>query len=424
MTDCTISNQINNKNTLWTRDFTIITIGSVVSMLGNSMVGFAMSLMVLDYTNSPMLYAVYMVMFTLPQLIAPIISGAILDRFSRKKMIYTLDFISAGVYLIMAILLISGTFNFPLFAGICFLLGAIQSTYMVAYDSFYPLLITEGNFQKAYSISSMLETMTVVMVPVATFVYDLVGIGPLMIMNAFTFLVAAIFETQIGHEEEYIEKRKAETQEEVSGGKRMLLDIKEGMEYLKGEPGLLAIAIYFLFNMMACGAQDVLLLPFYKGNFTNGQYVYVIVFGAAFIGRALGGGIHYKVKIPVKYKFAFAMFIYIFIGVFEGSYTFMPVEIATVVSFFTGLAGVTSYTIRISSTQNYVPDEKKGRFNGVFFILMTGGMLVGQMVAGAIAELVDPRVVILSFNLIAVVAAIVIIGGNRKAVSKIYNTDN
>ena len=33
---------------LWTRDFTIITLGSVVSMLGNALSGFAMSLMVLD----------------------------------------------------------------------------------------------------------------------------------------------------------------------------------------------------------------------------------------------------------------------------------------------------------------------------------------------------------------------------------------
>jgi predicted MFS family arabinose efflux permease len=55
---------------------------------------------------------------------------------------------------------------------------------------------------------------------------------------------------------------------------------------------------------------------------------------------------------------------------------------------------------------------------------MTGGMLVGQMIAGAIAEIADPRVVILSFNLLAVAAAILIIGGNRKEVAKIYNTDN
>ena len=42
---------------LWTRDFTIITLGSVVSMLGNAMSGFALSLLVLDYTESSQLYA-------------------------------------------------------------------------------------------------------------------------------------------------------------------------------------------------------------------------------------------------------------------------------------------------------------------------------------------------------------------------------
>ena len=50
--------------------------------------------------------------------------------------------------------------------------------------------------------------------------------------------------------------------------------------------------------------------------------------------------------------------------------------------------------------------------------------MIGEVIAGAIAEIADPRVVILSFNLIAVVAAVVIIGGNRKEVAKIYNTDN
>ena len=49
-------------NRLWTKNYTIITIGSVVSMLGNSMAGFAMSLFVLDYTQSPLYYAIYMVL--------------------------------------------------------------------------------------------------------------------------------------------------------------------------------------------------------------------------------------------------------------------------------------------------------------------------------------------------------------------------
>lgn len=140
---------------LWTRDFTIITLGSVISMLGNSMSGFALSLLVLDYTGSNLLYAIYIATFTLPQIVMPIFSGAILDRFSRKKTIYTLDFLSSGVYLVAALILSRGWFSFPMLALFCFIIGSINSIYYVAYDSFYPLLISEGNYSKAYSIASV-----------------------------------------------------------------------------------------------------------------------------------------------------------------------------------------------------------------------------------------------------------------------------
>ena len=427
MTDITTTINTNTPrqtDTLWTRDFTIITIGSVISMLGNSLTSFAMSLMVLDYTNSSMLYAIYMVLYTLPQLVTPIISGAILDRFSRKKMIYTLDFVSAGIYLIMAIALLNGVFNFPMFAAVIFILGIIQSTYYIAYDSLYPMLITEGYYQKAYSISSMLETMTVVMVPVSTFVYKLVGIGPLMIINAVSFAIAAVFEMQIGHEEKYVEKRKNEVDNSSSKINQMLIDIKEGVKYMRSEPALLAIVSYFGLNMLACGAMDVLCLPYYKQNFKNGEYLYALVFGMSFIGRAVGGGIHYKFKIPTKLKFMFAMTIYIIIAIGEGTYMFMPIGLAVVVCFITGISGVTSYTIRISSTQSYVPDEKKGRYNGAFQLITTIGLLIGQMAGGALAQKMDARFVVFAGNIIALIAAIIIIGGNRKAVAKIYNTDN
>ena len=424
MTDITTTTNTNTPrqtDTLWTSDFTIITIGSVISMLGNSLTSFAMSLMVLDYTNSSMLYAIYMVLYTLPQLVTPIISGAILDRFSRKKMIYTLDFVSAGIYLIMAITLLNGLFNFPMFAAVIFILGIIQSTYYIAYDSLYPMLITEGYYQKAYSISSMLETMTVVMVPVSTFVYKLVGIGPLMVINAVSFAIAAIFEMQIGHEEKYVEKRKNEVDNSSSKIDQMLIDIKEGVKYMRSEPALLAIVSYFGLNMLACGAMDVLCLPYYKQNFKNGEYLYALVFGMSFIGRAVGGGIHYKFKIPTKLKFMFAMTIYIIIAIGEGTYMFMPIGLAVVVCFITGISGVTSYTIRISATQSYVPDEKKGRFNGAFNMLSTVGALAGEFAAGLLAVKYPERVVMLAVMLLCAVAAVIFIGGGKRHVEAIYN---
>ena len=201
--------QKEEKNTLWTRDFTIITAGSVVSMLGNAMSGFAMSLMVLDYTESTLLYAVYLAVFTIPQIIVPIISGAILDRFSRRRTIYMLDFLSSVLYLIASFILAGGWFSFPLFAIYVFLIGSIHSIYLVAYSSFYPLLITKGNYAKAYSVASVLEKLSAIMVPVATFVYKQVGISPLLAANAVCFFLAAVMETRIADGyEQYIELQK------------------------------------------------------------------------------------------------------------------------------------------------------------------------------------------------------------------------
>lgn len=418
----TVSNDLEIRKPLWTRDFTIITAGSVVSMLGNSMAGFALSLMVLDYTGSTMLYAIYLMTYTVPQLIVPIISGAILDRFSRKKMIYTLDFMMGGLYLLLGILLSHGWFNFPLFALFSLTVGSVGSIYMVAYDSFYPLLISEGNYSKAYSIASVLETFAIFMVPVATFFYKLFGMGPLLMINAVCFLVAATLETQIRAEEKYIEKQKKSIEgEDLSKVSRVLVDIKEGFRYLFSEKGLMAIAIYFLFSSMAGGASNVICLPYFKGNFENGEYLFMLVFGMSFVGRALGGAFHYKKKLDAGNKFYIALFVYIMIGIFEGLYLYTPLHVAMVLSFFVGVGGVTSYTIRISSTQSYVPDENKGRFNGAFQVLSTSGSLIAELLAGSLTLVMDQRAVLLLFELTSVVAAILIIGGNREHVKKIYN---
>ncbi|MBR5114583.1 MAG: MFS transporter [Oscillospiraceae bacterium] len=411
-----------NPNTLWTKDFTIITLGSVVSMFGNAMSGFAMSLMVLDYTQSALYFAIYVAIFTLPQIVMPIFSGAILDRFSRKKTIYTLDFISAGLYALVAVLLSQGIFNFALFAVYVFILGSINSIYMVAFESFYPLLITEGNYSKAYSISSLLETLSAVMVPVSTYFYNLVGIAPLLGANAVCFFIAAVMETRIGAEEKYIEKRQLEDDSPPSG-MRLLRDIKEGFKYLLAEKGLLAVAVYFTFSSLASGASSVITLPFFKGSFNNGEYIYMLVWGMALVGRAVGGAAHYRIKLPVKAKFAIALTVYIVTSLLEGFYLYTTVPLMMIMCFITGLGGVTSYTIRISSTQSYVPDEKKGRFNGAFNMLNTTGAFAGELLAGAMTTVIPVRGVLTCFMVVNAVAAVAIIGGSRKSVAAIYNRD-
>ena len=411
----------NTPRPLWTRDFTIITLGSVVSMLGNALSGFAMSLMVLDISKSTLLYAIYIAMYTLPQLFMPIVSGAILDRFSRKRTIYSLDFLSAFLYALMAAILATGWFSFPFFAVYCFLLGSIQSTYMVAYESFYPLLISEGNFQKAYSIASVLETFSAVMVPVSAFLYRKIGLSPLLAINALCFLIAAIMETQIRADEQYLVTQRETRDHDLKASKQMLRDIREGFAYLRSEKGLLAIAMYFAFSAITGGVSTVIVLPWFKSVYENGEYLYMLVWGMALLGRAIGGMVHYRVNIPPQYRYRTALAVYIVISVLEGVYLFTPIPVMMALCFIVGIGGITSYTIRISATQSYVPDERKGRFNGAFNMISTAGALLGEVLAGGLTLLLPERIVLLGAMLLCAMAAIVFIGGGREHVAYIYN---
>lgn len=408
--------EIQTANPLWTKNFTIITAGTVVSMLGNAIAGFALGLLVLDYTGSTFLYALYMVMYNAPKVIAPTLAGPFLDKFSRRKTIYTLDFISAALYGIFAWLIVSGYFNYGFLITGCLLLGTIDSIYQVAYDSFYPMLISEGNYTKAYSIQSTLESLTVFMVPVSAFLYNMIGIAPLFLINMLSFFIAAVMETQIKKEETYVK-----TEEESFGLTQYKKTFVEGVRYLKQERGLMIITLYFMVTMFASGAVSTIVLPYFRMNFENGEYIYIFVMGWTMVGRLLGGAIHYKIHYPTQKKFAIALTVYITLSMIDGLVLYLPLGVMMVFCFVEGILGVTSYNIRISATQSYVPDERKGRFNGIFQMATTLGLLAGQFFSGLLTVLIPERAVVSGFMALNFVAAVALMGGNSRHVKRIYN---
>lgn len=403
-------------NGLWTKNFTLITLGTVVSMLGNSIASFALGLLVLDYTGSTFLYALYAVTYNLPQMVVPTLAGPFLDKYSRRKTIYTLDFISAALYGIFAWLILGGHFNYGFLILGCILIGTIDSIYQVAFESFYPMLISEGNYTKAYSIQSTLESMATFIVPVSAFLYNLIGIAPLFLINMATFFIAAVMETRIEKEETYVKKEG-----ETFGLAQYKKTFLEGTHYLQQERGLRAITLYFMVSAVAGGAFNTMVLPYFKLNFDYGEYVYMFTMGWMMVGRLIGGAAHYRLNLPVNKKFSIALTAYISLALVDGVMLYLPSNIIMVLCFADGILGVTSYNIRISATQSYVPDERKGRFNGIFEMALTAGTLSGQLLSGILTLFLPERAVISGFMLLNLMAAILIMGRNGKSVKKIYN---
>ena len=420
---------LSTPSTLWTRDFTIITLGSVVSMVGSNMSGFAMSIMVLDYTGSTLLYAIFNICFQLPVLIVPLLAGPYLDRMSRKKVIYRLDFLSASLYLLMFLLMWQGWFNYLLLLAFCLITGAINSAYSVAYDSFYPNLITEGNFSKAYSISSLLWPLAAMTAPIAALIYDQMGsILPLLAIDAVSFFVAACFERTIRYQETHMSEAAPVVSQNPL--RQFGVDFKEGLSYILSEKGLLAVTLYFTVSNFAGSGGGTLHLPFFRSHAylyamwpVAAVTLYAIVSNGAVIGRLVGGLVHYKVHFPTQLKFRIAVMVYFVVAILAAVELYLPIPLLALSFFITGLLGVTSYNIRISATQSYVPDTKRARFNGTFQMLCSLGGVVGTLLAGVLAEGMDERHVILLLETVDVAAILLFMVGGRKFVAKLYNRD-
>lgn len=420
-------NQKTGKNPLWTRDFTIITLGSAVSMLGGMLSSFAISIMVLDYTGSTFLYALFNVAYQMPALVVPLLAGPLLDRVSRKKAIYLLDFLTAGLYLAFYLLLCRGWFSYPVMLGGCLLSGIIGSVYTVAYESLYPNLITEGNFAKAYSVSSLISDLTGLAFPLGAVLYDTIGTKPLFLTAAVGFFIAACFETRVGYQETHMASAPP-----VERGvlRRFRQDLREGLVYLGAEKGLLVITAYFAVSSLVGGGCGSLYLPFFRSHAQLYTFwpvaattLFTIVSNFESLGRLAGGAIHYRMKLPAGKKFAVALIVYTLISLFEGTVLWLPIPLMALAFFVNGTLGVTSYNIRIAATQSYVPDEKRARFNGVFQMVTSVGSIVGTLALGALAEIIPIRLIMLGCTGVSLLAVYCLMYRGRRHVAAIYNQE-
>jgi MFS family permease len=409
---------MSTNHRLWNKNFTIVTVGSAVSMLGNAVSGFAVGLLILDYTQSVFLYSLTMVLYSLPKIIMPFVSGPMLDKFSRKNTIVTLDFISAFLFLLITLVSIFNLFHYAVILVLCILMGSIDSVYTTAFQSLYPLLITKENYRKAYSIEGMIGTIAAISVPIAAWVYQKIGTTPLFIFNAATFLVAAIFETMIRVDETQIDKLGIKF-----NLKSYKQDFKEGIKYLKLHKGLLYITLFYVVIRVAGSTGGTLMLPYFKNTQHLGIWMYMYVGAAAIVGRIIGGSLHYNIKIPASKKYQVVVIAFFAIAICEGTYMWMSLPVMLIFMFGSGILSITTYNIRMSSTQNYIPNEIRGRFNGTFQTLTVLGGSLGGLVAGALAEYFAIPFVVLGAYILVVIAIFTIFIRGGKSIRKIYNVE-
>lgn len=76
------------------KDFHLMVSGQIITILGSTLLRFALSLYVLDITGRADIFAGLYAITSIPFLLAPL-GGAIADRFNRRNVMVILDFINS-----------------------------------------------------------------------------------------------------------------------------------------------------------------------------------------------------------------------------------------------------------------------------------------------------------------------------------------
>ena len=403
------------QNTLWTKNFTIITLGTVISAIGGVAMGFALSFVVFDNTGSTLMMALFAAASSLPGVILPVLISPYLDNFRRKPVIVGLDYLSAVIYLLFGLYLLKHSFSLPLYLLFSLLCGSIGSVYNLAYESLYPNLIPEGFAQKGYTVSGMLyPTVTMVMTPVASILYVKLGLGILCIGEGLLLAAAASVETQINVEEHI-----------KPGGKfsfhDYIRDFREGFRYLKKEKGLLRIYGYMPITQGVSQATEPLIRAWFRTAPGLNLTMYALFTTAEFIGRTVGGLVHYKFEIPPEKRFSLAYLVYVTYSIMDTVLLWLGFPLMLVNRGVCGFLGINSATLRASSVQNYLPDNMRAKVNAVFNMLYALVPTLLTLAVGALGEVMDYRLCVTLVSAAGLLPCYLIMWRGREDVKKVYN---
>ena len=403
------------RNTLWTRNFTLLTAATVMGAAGGIAGSFALSFLVYDETGSTLASALLMALQVVPAFFVPLLMAPIMDRLPRKPFLVGGDAVNGVLYALAGLYLLRFEFSYIGYLFFSLLLSSLSAFDTLAYTAIFPKLIPEGFEQKGYSVSAMIyPVLMVIMMPVAAVLLDAIGVAWILILQSALSFLAALTDNGIRITEEN------RMRGEKFSMRLWLRDIREALTYLRREKGLLNIYTYMAVTNGAATGYSSILIAFFRTapGFTAAMYSFFSV--AEFAGRTLGGAVHYKFAIPPKKRFSFAFFVSQFYALMDVILLWLPYPLMLANRTLCGFLGINSATMRETAVQGYIPEELRARLNAFFTMICSAGAAILSLLVGALGEIMDLRLALtVSAASVSLVCWLTMWCG-RKHVRKVY----
>ncbi|MDR2975006.1 MAG: MFS transporter [Propionibacteriaceae bacterium] len=179
------------------RNLVLVLAGQIVTVLGSSLLRFALSLYVLDLTKRADVFAGILALSSLPMLLAPI-GGAISDRSNRQRLMVAYDAVCCVVAVGLVALLASGRASVVVIGLAMVLFGLIGAMETPNTTACVPQLVSQERLTWANGLVQAVQSASGVLAPVlGGILYSVMGITELVGVGAVAFGLAAATETFI-----------------------------------------------------------------------------------------------------------------------------------------------------------------------------------------------------------------------------------
>ncbi len=264
--------------------FTIVWIGQIISLLGTSMTGFAMTIWAYEKTNSATALALVGFFFVAPMLIASPFAGALVDRFNRKLMMMVSDIASGIGSFIILILFTTGQLQIWHLYIIVAFQGVFQSFQWPAYSAAISTMIPKEQYGRANGMLSLADTASNIFAPIlAGSLLGIIGVPGILLIDlgTFIFAIGALLFVFIPQPRITEEGRQAQG--------NIFKEAVFGFRYILTRPSLLALQLVFLTGNFFIGIPGAIQAAMVLANTGSNEKALAYVNSAGAIGGVVGG---------------------------------------------------------------------------------------------------------------------------------------
>jgi len=374
-------------------NFKLVLASQTISLLGGNILNFALSLFILDYTQSVGTFALIMAISQIPVVLLSLVGGIIADRMDKKKLIVIFDAIKAVICIVLLAIFLTGTYSVVNLTLVMVIFISIVTLFVPILTAATPSIVEPDALVEANGAMGTIQSMSDLFAVLAGgLLFATIGIRNIIVLAGAAFLISTIIDL-------FIKIPHVKKEAEFGAVKTACLDLKESFRFaIKECPFVIRLSMFFAFIAFLFTPIMAIALPYImRIQFEASDTMFGVSQALPGFGMLLGGMLSgvFKKWLDVKYFSKLILFIapltvVIAISVhtplFDGA-AVLPFWLFNIAIMFIMTIFVFLNITVMSRLQTEVPEKYLGKTIALFMTITSFATPIGQYALGQSMEL-------------------------------------